>query len=205
MRQTAIRLNRSWLTVLGVLLVLVGLAGLLLGTGLAGPLLVRTGLGRTPPGPDRHLFGAATQAAFGLTWVVLVTAVVAVVLGLLGLLWLIAQVPRANAAKPFRLHDDTRTGLTRVAPDVLARAVEDQTRALPGVSAASAVIRGTTQRPELVLKVTADDRADLPELLTRLQDEVATDLGESLDTRLDRFGVQLDVGATKVSSDRVVL
>lgn len=45
MRQTAARLNRTWLTVLGLVLVVAGAAGLLLATGAAAPLLQRTGLG----------------------------------------------------------------------------------------------------------------------------------------------------------------
>lgn len=205
MRQTASRLNRTWLTILGVLLILVGVAGVLLAIGQAAPLVRRTGLGWTPPSPDRHLVGSATATAFGLTWVVLATAVVAVVLGLLGLAWLVAQIPRANAAKPFRLHDDARTGLTRVESDVLTDVVEAQVKALPGVNAASAVIRRSAESPHLTLKVTADERADIGALLGRIHDQVAADLGDALDTRLNRLGVQVEVSSVKRSSDRITV
>lgn len=203
MRQTARRLNRTWLTILGVLLILVGAAGVLLAIGQAAPLVRRTGLGWTPPATDRHLVGSATASVFGLTWVVLLTAVVAVLLALLGLAWLVAQIPRANAAKPFRLHDDARTGLTRVESDVLTDAVEAQVKALPGVNAASAVLRGSAERPDLTLKVTADERADIGALLGRIHDQVAADLGDALDTRLSRLGVQVEVDAVKSSSDHI--
>ncbi|GAA3554912.1 hypothetical protein GCM10022197_07590 [Microlunatus spumicola] len=205
MRQTASRLNRTWLTILGVLLLLVGAVGVLLGTGQAAPLLARTGAGFTPPGTDRRLFGDATAGAFALTWVVLVTAVVAVVLALLGLLWLIAQIPRANAAKPFRLHDDARTGLTRVDADVLTHAVEAQVKALPGVTGASAVIRGSAAHPDLTLRVTADDRTDVRGLLERLHDQVAADLGASLDTPLRRLGVQVEVSSGRTGTDHITV
>jgi hypothetical protein len=205
MRQTASRLNRTWLTILGVVLLLAGAAGLLIAIGRAGLVTRQAGLGWTPPSPDRHLLGSASATAFGQTWVVLVTAVVAVVLALLGLAWLVAQVPRANAAKPLRLHDDPRTGLTRVESDVLTRAVEAQVRSLPGVSAASAVLRGSAERPDLTLKVTADDRTDVGALLGRLHDQVAADLGNALDTPLRRLGVQVEISTARRSSDQITV
>lgn len=205
MRQTASRLNRTWLTIIGVLLLLAGVAGLLLGTGQAALLLGATGLGWTPPGTDSRLFGGATASALGLTWVVLVITLVAVVVGLLGLLWLLAQIPRANAAKPLRLHDDSRTGLTRVEADVLTRAVEAQVESLPGVSGASAVLRGSAEHPDLTLRVTADDRTDVGRLLERLHHEVAADVGDALDTRLHRLGVQVEISAAKSSKDQITV
>ena len=205
MRQSASRLNRLWLSVVGLLLVLAGAAGLLLATGQAGPLLAGTGLAWTPPQPDRHLVGSGATAAFAATGVVVLTLAVVLVIGLLGLAWLLAQIPRTNAAKPFRLHDDTRTGLTRVDADVLGRAVEAQTRALPGVSSASAVIRGTAAQPDLTLRVTADDRTDVAALVARLHDEVAADLGDALDTSLRRLGVQVEVTSAKAGSDHITL
>lgn len=205
MRQTASRLNRTWLTIIGVLLLLAGVAGLLLGTGQAALLLGATGLGWTPPGTDSRLFGGATASALGLTWVVLVITLVAVVVGLLGLLWLLAQIPRANAAKPLRLHDDSRTGLTRVEADVLTRAVEAQVESLPGVSGASAVLRGSAEHPDLTLRVTADDRTDVGRLLERLHQEVAADVGDALDTRLHRLGVQVEISAAKSSKDQITV
>ena len=205
MRQTASRLNRTWLTILGVLLLLVGAAGILLGLGQAAPLLRSSGLGWVPPQPDRHLAGSASAGAFAQSWVVLLTAAVALVVALLALAWLLAQIPRANAAKPFRLHDDARTGLTRVESDVLTRAVEAQVKNLPGVTAASAVIRGSAEHPDLTLRVTADDRTDVAGLLERLHHSVAADLGDALDTRLRRLGVQVEISAARSSSDHITV
>lgn len=205
MRQTAARLNRAWLTVLGVLLLLAGLAVLLIGTGLLATAARAVGLNLSRPAPTSHLFGAATAAVFALNWVVLVTAVVAVVVGLLGLAWLLAQIPRSNEAKPFRLHDDAQTGLTRCAPSVLTDAVEEQVRALPGVQHASAVLRGTSAQPDLTVKVTASDRTDLPRLLTSLQNTVVADLAGALDTKLRRLGVQVEVDTTKTKTNQITV
>ncbi|HEY5821282.1 MAG TPA: hypothetical protein VIT20_04870 [Propionibacteriaceae bacterium] len=205
MRQTAARLNRAWLTVIGVVLLLAGLAVVLIGTGLLQPASRAVGLELTKPAPSNRLFGSATASAFSLTWVVVVTAVVGVVLGLLGLAWLIAQIPRANQAKPFRLHDEADTGLTRCAPSVLTDAVEAQIKALPGVQAASAVLRGTAQRPDLTIKVTASDRTNVPALLETLQNQVAVDFGQALDTQLQRLGIQVEIDAVKTKADRITV
>jgi hypothetical protein len=205
MRQTASRLNRTWLTILGVLLLLAGAAGVLLGSGHAAPLARSAGLGWTPPASDRHLVGGATAGALAQTWVVLLVTAVAVVVGLLGLLWLLAQIPRTNAAKPFRLHDDARTGLTRVDADVLTRAVEAQVRSLPGVSGASAVLRGSADRPDLTLRVTAEERTDVAGLLQRLHHQVAVDLGDALDTRLHRLGVQVEISTARSGTDHITV
>jgi hypothetical protein len=61
------------------------------------------------------------------------------------------------------------------------------------VQRASAVLRGTASEPDLDLKVTVDERADLPGLLTAIDHRVASDLGAALDTQLRRLGVQVEV------------
>lgn len=205
MRQTAARLNRAWLSVIGLLLLLAGLAVVVIGTGLLQRLSRTAGLALDRPAPGTSLFGSGAGAAFGLTWVVVSLAVLGVVLALLALAWLVAQVPRSNEAKPFRLHDDAEDGLTRCAPDVLTDAVEAQVKALPDVHDASAVLRGTVRQPDLTVKVTASDRADLPRLLDTLQTQVAADVGHALDTQLRRIGVQIEIGTTKTKAHQIRL
>jgi hypothetical protein len=205
MRRTAARLNRTWLTILGLVLVLAGAAGLLVALGQATPLLQRAGLGWQAPQGDRRLFGQATAEAFGTTWVVVVTAVVGVVVGLLALGWLLAQVPRKHEARPFRLQDDAATGQTTVSASVLTDAVEAHATSLPGVDAASAVLRGGVERPDLTLRVTVDDRADVPRVLERVHTEVAGALATSLDTPLARLGVQVEVSGARSSKGRVTV
>lgn len=205
MRQTAARLNRAWLTVIGLLLLLASLAGLLIGTGLLTRLGRSAGLTVNRPAPSNRPFGSGTAAAFGLPWVAGLVALVGVVLALLALAWLVAQIPRTNQAKPFRLHDDAQDGLTRCDPNVLTKAVEAQITALPDVNHASAVLRGTVQQPDLTVRVTASDRADLPQLLDTLQTRIAADVGDALDTQLKRLGVQVEIGTTKTKAHQVSL
>lgn len=205
MRQTAARLNRAWLTVIGVILLLAGLLTVVIGSGLLAPTTRAVGVKLDGPTPSDRLFATATTSVLSLSWVVVVMAAIGVVLALLGLAWLGAQIPRSNEAKPFRLHDEAETGLTRCAPSVLTDAVEAQIEALPGVQAASGVLRGTAQRPDLTVRVTASDRSDVPALLQTLQNEVAVDFGQAFDTQLYRLGVQIEIDTVKSRSDRITL
>lgn len=205
MRQTAARLNRGWLTVIGTVLLLAGLAGLLVSLDLVRPAAQAVGIQVVGPDRDSRVFGVSLASAMSSPWVIVLIGLAGAVVGLLGLAWLAAQVPRSNQAKPFRLHDDPRTGMTRVAPGVLSAAVAAQTKALPGVQDASVVLRGTAAAPEVTVKVTANDRADLIQLLAALQNQVAPDAGASLDTELRRFAVQVEIDTTKTTSDHITI
>lgn len=205
MRQTAARLNRAWLTVIGMLLLLAGVAVIVIGAGLLQPLARAVRLTLARPAPADRLFGAGAASAIGLTWVAALLVAVGFVLALLGLAWLLAQIPRINQAKPFRLHDSAADGLTRCAPEVLTDAVEAQVKALPDVTDASAVLRGTVAQPELTVRVTASDRADIPQLLDTLQNRVADDVGGALDTRLRRLAVQVEIGTSRSKTHQIVL
>lgn len=147
MRQLAGRLNRVWLAVTGVVLFLVGVAGLLATTGALGQLLTAAGARISGPVAGTPILGQDPGRLLGQTLAAVVVAVIGVILGLLGLAWLLAQIPRANAAREFRLHDDAITGLTVCDPRILAAAVEDDISACAGVNDASAVLRGTARPP----------------------------------------------------------
>lgn len=88
---------------------------------------------------------------------------------------------------------------------MIADAVEEQIEALPGVSRATALLRGTAAEPDLTVRVTANDRSDLPELLHSLQDRIAVDLSEVLQAPLARFAVELDISTERRSSKTVSL
>ncbi len=201
MRQTAAALNRGWLVVIGLVLFLAGLAGALIATGAMRWLADQAGLALALPGADAHFVGTRTGNLLSAVWLIVIVGVVGLIIALLGLGWLIAQFPRSNEAKPFRLHDDARKGLTRCAPDVLSNAVEKQIESLFGVQRASAVIRGTAQEPELAVKITTSDRTDVQQLIGQIQDRVVGDLCRTLDTQLRRLALQLEIvnASTKAS------
>lgn len=205
MRQTAGTLNRIWLAVIGLILLLAGLVATAIAIGVATRLLTAVGAGVSGPQPNSPVVGPSVGPLFGATWMIVLVGIIGLILAILGLVWLLAQVPRVNAARAFRLQDDVDRGLTIVQTSVLAGAVEDEVEALPGGSGTVAVLRGTARQPELTLKVTANDRTDLPALLNRIETEVAAHLAAALDTPVHRLAVQLDVTAAKRTSDSVTL
>jgi len=205
MRQTANGANRGWLTVLAILLLLAGVAGIAVTTGWGQRLATRAGVSLSLPKASQRLFGSQTRQLLHTPAATAVVIAAGVVLFLLGLWWLIAQIPRSNPAKPFRLHDDAQRGLTRCAPSVLTDAVEQQIRNLPGVEKASAVLRGTAAQPELTLKVTAGDRTDIADLVRTIQGPVSNNLSQALDTQLSALALQLEVDAARKKTNHITL
>ncbi|SDS92404.1 hypothetical protein SAMN04488543_2652 [Friedmanniella luteola] len=202
MKKNAARLNRVWLTVTGLALLVAGGLGLLAGLDQLHVLTGAVGLG-PGPAPDAAVVPRAVGGFTGSAAGPVAVGLAGLLLAVLGLLWLLRQVPRTRAAKPFRLHDDAVAGLTVCDPAVLGAAVEAEVTALPGVSRASAVLRGTVARPDLTLKVTADERSAVQPLLRSLQGDVADHLATALGTPLHRLGVLVEVGRDRRSSDRV--
>jgi len=207
MRQTAARLNRTWLTLIGLLLLLVGAGALLLGTGLLESLVSSAGRTLTQPSSSDRVVSSSVASALTSSGAAIAAAIVGVLLALLAAAWLWAQIPRTNQAKPFRLYDDPMTGLTRCAPGVLTDAVEAQVKALPDVLNASALLRGSATEPDLDLKVTVSENVDLPKLLATIGHGVAADLGGALDTELRRLGVQVEIGkiSTRNKTHKITL
>lgn len=201
MRRTAARLNRAWLAVIGLLLLLVGAVGLGVQLQLWERLL--PGLALTWPAAGNPLLGEAGW--LDAAWLPVVVAALGVVLALLAVLWLIAQVPRRDAAKPFRLHDSAADGLTRCSPEVVTDVVETQVSAMPGVRSASAVLRGSATHPDLTVRMSVADDADLARLLASLEEQVAADVGTALDTQLARLGVVVDVDRSSRSPQKAVV
>jgi hypothetical protein len=136
---------------------------------------------------------------------VVAVGVAGLILGVLGLAWLLAQIPRANAAKPFRLQDDAIRGLTVCTADVLTDAVEADAESLPGVTGASAVLRGTARQPELTIRISVTDRTDIKQLLHALQAETAAHLASAMETSLKHLAVQVNVTSSRPTADHVTL
>ncbi len=197
MRQTAGTLNRTWLTILGVIVLVAGIAALLQASGelhnLAG----------TAPSADPIVTGGQ-QTVTAPQWVVVAILIAGIIIGLLGLLWMLAQIPRRNAADTYRLHDDGGQGFTVCDPSVLARAVENQVNTLPGVVTSSALLRGTATEPDLTLQVTVNDRADVQELIHRIRTSTLPDLSNALETPLEKSRLRIDVSARAQSTGTVV-
>lgn len=156
------RLNRCWLLVLGIVLIIIGLIGAGLGTGYLQPLLAgRVNL----PQPRDRMIGGLGPGLLAPIWQALVISVVGVVIGLLAIGWMIAQLPRITPSPDFRLHDDARTGTITVGADTIAAAAQSRLRELPGVSAADLRLAGTAQRPEATAHLKIEDRAAVSDVV----------------------------------------
>lgn len=198
MRQTAGPLNRTWLTIIGFVVLVGGVLWFLLATGVAA-----SAAGMASGGAHVVPAGAATILAAPSAAVVL--AIIGIVLVLLGLAWIVAQIPRKNLPKPYRLHRDSGRGISSCSPTVLSDAVESHVERLPGVSKASSVVRGASTSPELIVRLTATERADIQEIVRGIRGEVSSDFSTALESPIDRLGVQIDVGTSRPNTTSVTL
>ncbi|HSO89978.1 MAG TPA: hypothetical protein VLR70_02395 [Arthrobacter sp.] len=197
MRQTAGTMNRIWLAILGILVLAAGTALLLQASGTLHTLLNTAPAGTSVVTGDLH-------AVFAPPWVAAIILISGVIIGILGLLWIIAQIPRKNSAGAYRLHDDGSQGFTLCDPSVLAAAVEKQINTLPGVVTSAALLRGTAKAPDLTLKVTVNDRADVRDVIHRIQTSTLPELSNALEAPLQRSRLQIDISGRTQSTGTVV-
>jgi hypothetical protein len=197
MRQNAGTLNRIWLAILGILCLAAGTALLLQTNGTLQTLL------STAPAWQSVIAGDL-QAILAQPWVAATVLIIGVIIGVLGLLWIIAQIPRRNRAGAYRLHDDGSQGFTLCDPSVLAAAVEKQINTLPGVVTSAALLRGTAMAPDLTLKVTVNDRADIRDVIHRIQTTTLPELSSALEVPLQSSRLQIDVSGRTQSTGTVV-
>ncbi|MDK1360779.1 hypothetical protein QNO00_10935 [Arthrobacter sp. zg-Y1219] len=191
MRQHPGKANRVWLTILGLLCLAAGIWVLLLATGVVGPAA-----GPVLSGPP--------EAVTGPDYAPVVALIAGLLLGLLGLWWMLAQIPRRLAAGPFRLQEDAARGITVCDPSVLAGAVQYETDQIPGVVGSTALLRGTVDHPDLTLKVTVNARADIGEVINRIQGTVVPNLASALETPLHSLGIHLEASNKTALSGNTV-
>jgi hypothetical protein len=194
MRQHAGALNRTWLAILGILVLAGGVLILLVASG-----ILQTMSSAVVPAGSPVVTGDL-HAIFSPAYATAIVLVVGLITGALGLWWILAQIPRKNPAGKYRLHRDPASGTTLCDAAVLASAVEHQTNTLPGVMGSSALLRGTATEPELTMKVTVNNRADVQDVLHRINTEVIPDLSTALETPMRRTGIQIEVSSRNAQS-----
>jgi len=153
------RTNRSVLTLLGLVLVVAAGLGLAYSYGAFGTDRARRRV-LTPSIRD------LAQRNHGWFWPLV--AVVAVILALLALRWLAAQLGTDRVGE-LSLERDTRAGATTLQAAAVTSAVTEEVESYRGVRRASARLIGHPANPNLVVTVTADERADLGVLRTRIE------------------------------------
>lgn len=181
MKKTAGAFNRTWLAIIGFVLLA---AGVLWGI-VAGGLLA--GAGGPWESSGTPLSGASTVLDAG--WLAAVSIVVGILLGLWAILWLVRQAPRSAAASTFRFHRDPRHGVTLVEPKVIASAIAEHVQTLTYVTDAKAGLKGQRTNAELILNVTVNERADLPNVTREIREQVVPAASRVLGSSLDKVGI----------------
>lgn len=206
MRHTAGGLNRTWLLIIGLVALLLGLTGILLASGTAASLTSAVNPGLQPAGPRKRILPEGFQDVFASNGAAILVTIAAVIVGLLALAWLLAQIPKRQQARTFRLHaEDAVDGRTRCEPRVIADAVETDVEGIYGVTGASALLRGSATQPELNLDVKVDPRSDIRDIIDQIHSLIAPNLETALETPLRRTAVLINVSAPKTNNKTVVL
>lgn len=195
MRRTAAGANRTGLIIAGLLALLLGLTVLAIGLGFAAPIM---------PGWEPGADLGPVASVLALPYSALIAVIVAIALAAVGLRWLSVQIPRKDFAKPFRMQTDARKGLTTVNAEVIAEAVAKDLRSTDGVADAQVILRGTARRPELLIRVDADERADIDAVVAEVADRVAGNAAQALGTPLSAVALEVGIARTRSRRQRSV-
>ena len=166
MGSRADRLNRVLLSLLAVVLLATGIAGLLFGLGAFGQDRANSLV------LSRDVVQFVPEQA---RWFWPLVAVLLVLLALLALRWLLQQL-RTDRLGDLDLTEHRNRGETHVDAAAVTEALVDATQRCPGVDSAAARIVRVRHRDRLVLHVRLADRADIAEVRRQLATGPLTDL-----------------------------
>jgi hypothetical protein len=160
--------NRTILTLLGLLLLAGG------GSGIAA------GVGAFPGPADPPLLSSMMRHFAATTpWFWWVTAGVSLIVAVLGLLWLLAQL-RSDRARRLDLTTDPHDGITSLRASALTTAVTDEAERLRGVTRATASLR-QRRGHRLTLLVDLAQYADIATVRDGLEHAVAAHARQALE------------------------
>jgi hypothetical protein len=103
-------------------------------------------------------------------WLWIAIGVGAAILALLALRWLFAQASTQRVSA-MNLEPDRSAGHTRLSPNALGEAVEDEIERIRGVDGASARVLGSSKSPTLRVDVKVADDGDLGYIRSRLEQD----------------------------------
>lgn len=186
------RINRTMLIVLALLLIAVGLDAGAASIGLWGTGTEHSQLMDNPTG---RYFGAQG------VWLWAAIAFAALIIGLLALRWLIALLFSTDRSGDLLIQSSTGAGRTTLDHGALADAVVEEIEGYRGVDSARARLIGDPDDPELVVRATLEETADLAELRQRIESEALTHARQALGNM--SLPIQLDLTITSRRSSRV--
>jgi hypothetical protein len=189
------RTNRVVLTIVGLIALVLGVAGLLAGTGVFGSTI-----------KAQHLTDNDVSRYFSDhgDWLWPAIAGVAFVIVILSLIWLFrllfstdraGDISVAATVPPGGDADSGAAGRTTLRTSALTKAVAAEIESYHGVAAARARVLGAAAEPTLALDVTAVRRADLSGLVQRIENEALSHARAALER--DDLRVKLDIAVTE--------
>ncbi|WP_169253474.1 alkaline shock response membrane anchor protein AmaP [Brevibacterium sp. 'Marine'] len=195
MRRTAAAANRTGLIIIGLIALCLGLAVLAAGFGFTGSI---------DPALEAGADLGPVASVLALPYAALIAVVAALIFAIIGFRWLSVQIPRKDFAKPFRMQADARTGLTTVHAEVIAEAVAADLETTDGVSDAQVILRGTARRPELLIHVDADERADIDAVIAEVAERAAGNASVALGAPLSAVALEVGIARTRSRRQRSV-
>jgi hypothetical protein len=183
------RTNRVALTVFGLLVLLVGVAGMITSVGAFGDGFSR-----------RTLFANRLSVYIGQhgTWVWPAAAGICLLIMLVALRWVVALLISTDRTGDIPIPIKTHEGTTILQPAALTGALTREIGTYHGVDSARSRIIGDARVPTIVLAVTASQSADLHALLQRIETEALAHVRQAIGH--DDLAIQLDLGVSRKSA-----
>lgn len=166
------RLNRTLLSILGLLLLAAGAYGLLRGGG---------AFGRDQAEDPLLLEGIRDFVSDNAGWFWPVVALLSLIIAYLAYRWLRAHVRSGPSVTHIEVPGETGLGWTRVRASGAADALAADIRRYPGVSSATARVVTDGGQPEIELGVDVHDDADVGEVRRRIEQHALPRLRSALE------------------------
>jgi hypothetical protein len=182
------RINRVALTVFGLLVLLVGAAGMVTSVGVFG-----TGFAK------HTLFANRVSNYIGQhgTWVWPAAAGVCLLIMFAALRWIVALLISTDRTGDIPIPIKTHEGTTILQPAALTGALTREIGTYHGVDSARSRLIGDARSPEIVLVVTATQSADLHALHQRIETEALAHARQAIGHA--DLAIQLDLGVSRKS------
>ena len=185
------RTNRFALTVFGLLVLLIGAAGMSASTGVFGHRFSR-----------RTLFANQVSSYIGHhgEWVWPAAAGVSLVIALIALRWMFVLLISTDRAGDIPIPVASSDGTTVLQPAAVTGALTREISTYHGVDQARSRLIGDGAAPQIVLEVTARQDADLHALYQRIEAEAFAHARQALDN--DALPIKLDLDVSRRSSEK---
>jgi hypothetical protein len=185
------RVNRTSLTLLGLILAATGVLTLLVGLAVFGRPLA--------DGPV--LVPQASRFAADAGWFWPVVAAAGVVLALLALRWLIIQL-RSNRTRDIDIESERSRGETVLSPAAVTAAVDTEISSYHGVDSAASSLRDHQGRMLLLVKVRLDGRGGVAEVRDAIESRAVANARQALDKPDLAARVEITVSPRRVRRTR---